>query len=184
MQKPAAGSLAATTSSGQTAQALQDAWTPADGIRSLFASDDPLQPPASATPMAGGQVHALSALALQNQPLAALLCRQPHSASKRLGASAPPLAPRHVQRVEEYLLAHPREEYSPQSLAALAGVSVRSLFLGFQRTRGIGPMKFLRELRLHKVRDELLLAAAGASVTDVALAWGFFHLGRFAQEYK
>ena len=133
---------------------------------------------------AAGEVHALSALQLQNQLLAALLCHQPHSASERLGASAPPLAPRHVRRVEEYLMAHPREDYTPETLADLAGVSVRSLFLGFQRTRGIGPMKFLRELRLHKVRDELLLAAAGASVTEVALAWGFFHLGRFAQEYK
>ncbi|MET0210706.1 MAG: AraC family transcriptional regulator, partial [Burkholderiaceae bacterium] len=133
---------------------------------------------------AAGPAHALSALELQNRLLAALLRHQPHSASERLAASAPPLAPRHVRRVEEYLVAHPREEHTPESLADLAGVSVRSLFLGFQRSRGIGPMKLLRELRLHKVRDELLLAASGSGVTEVALAWGFFHLGRFAQEYK
>jgi AraC-like DNA-binding protein len=133
---------------------------------------------------AAEEVPALSALELQHRLLAALLCHQPHSASERLQASAPPLAPQHVRRVEEYLVAHPRDEHTPESLADFACVSVRSLFLGFQRSRGISPMKLLRELRLHKVRDELLLAAPGTGVTEVALAWGFFHLGRFAQEYR
>jgi AraC family ethanolamine operon transcriptional activator len=33
------------------------------------------------------------------------------------------------------------------------------------------------------VRRELLLAEPGALVTEVATRWGFFHLGRFAQDY-
>lgn len=120
-------------------------------------------------------------LALDEVPL---LVHQPHSVQERLAAQCPPLAPRHVRRVEEYLLAHPHEAITPERLADIAGVSVRSLFLGFQRYRGISPMKFLRELRLHRVRDELLLAPEGTTVTEVALRWGFYHLGRFAQEYR
>lgn len=128
--------------------------------------------------------NALSVVQLQYRLLAALLVHQPHSVQERLAAQCPPLAPRHVRRVEEYLLAHPHEAITPDRLAEIAGVSVRSLFLGFQRYRGISPMKFLRELRLHRVRDELLLAPEGTTVTEVALRWGFYHLGRFAQEYR
>lgn len=126
----------------------------------------------------------LSLVQLQYRLLATLLSAQPHSLQDRLAAQCPPLAPRYVRRVEDYLVAHAQEAITPEALAELAGVSVRSLFLGFQRYRRISPMKFLREVRLHHVRDELLLAAAGTTVTDVALRWGFFHLGRFAQEYR
>lgn len=31
---------------------------------------------------------------------------------------------------------------------------------------------------------ELLSPGSRASVTDVAVRWGFFHLGRFAQQYR
>jgi transcriptional regulator GlxA family with amidase domain len=68
--------------------------------------------------------------------------------------------------------------------AAIAGVSVRTLFLGFQRYRGVSPMRLLRELRLQRVRDELLRAEADARVGHIALRWGFHHLGRFGQEYR
>ena len=139
-------------------------------LLSLIALSQQPPPSGDGHASAAAEAHTLSVLQLQNQLLAALLCHQPHSASERLRVSAPPLAPRHVRRVEEHLVAHPRDEFTPESLAELAGVSVRSLYLGFQRTRGIGPMKFLHELRLHKVRDELLLAPAATSITEVALA--------------
>lgn len=126
----------------------------------------------------------LSLVQLQNRLLATLLASQPHSLRERLDEQCPPLAPRYVRRVEDYLVAHPQEAITPEGLAELAGVSVRSLFLGFQKYRRISPMKFLREQRLHRVRDELLLAGEGCTVTEVALRWGFFHLGRFAQEYR
>lgn len=47
-------------------------------------------------------------------------------------------------------------------------------------------MGFVRQLRLQHVREELLADESPglASVTDIALKWGFAHLGRFAIEYK
>lgn len=131
-----------------------------------------------------GISYPLSLVQLHNHLLAALLSRQPHSARERLGRCSAPLAPRCVRLVEEYLMAHPQEAVTPQRLAELSGVSVRSLFSGFQRYRRIGPMKLLKEIRLRRVRDELLVAPAGTRVTDVALRWGFYHLGRFGQDYK
>jgi AraC family ethanolamine operon transcriptional activator len=38
--------------------------------------------------------------------------------------------------------------------------------------------------RLAAVRRELLRGDPQASITDVATRWGFFHLGRFSQEYR
>ncbi|MEY4562056.1 MAG: hypothetical protein RLZZ618_1333 [Pseudomonadota bacterium] len=127
---------------------------------------------------------ALAVVQLQNRLMAELLGNLPHTARERLLETGRPLAPRHVRVVEEYLVAHPHEAVTPESLAALVGVSARSLFLGFQRYRHISPMKFLREIRLHKVRDELLLAQRAGTVADTALAWGFSHLGRFAHDYR
>lgn len=126
----------------------------------------------------------LSALNLQYQLLATLLNSQAHDQQPLLEHQCPPVAPRSVRRVEEYLVAHCDQPVTPESLAALAGVSVRSLFLGFQRYRGTSPMRLLRELRMQRVRQELLQAPEQARVTDIALRWGFCHLGRFSQEYR
>jgi AraC family ethanolamine operon transcriptional activator len=37
--------------------------------------------------------------------------------------------------------------------------------------------------RMAAVRGELLAGRPGTTVTDTAMRWGFFHLGRFAEEY-
>jgi AraC-like DNA-binding protein len=126
----------------------------------------------------------ISTAQLHYRLMATLLASQPHDASAHLAAIGLPVAPRCVRQAEDYLEAHCAEAITPEALAAATGVSVRSLFLGFQRFRGVSPMRWLRELRMHRARQELLGSGPGAHVTDVALRWGFYHLGRFAQEYR
>lgn len=66
-----------------------------------------------------------------------------------------------------------------------AGVSVRTLHHGFRSAHGVAPMTWLKHRRLERVRQELWAAGPGAtSVTEVALRWGFAHLGRFALDYR
>lgn len=125
-----------------------------------------------------------AAAQLQQRLLALLLGTLAHDAQALLSGSSPPLAPRCVRLVEDYMVAHCDEALTPETLATLAGVSVRSLFLGFRRYRGVSPMRLLRELRLRRVREELLRAPPGTRVTEVALRWGLTHLGRFAHEYE
>lgn len=85
----------------------------------------------------------------------------------------------------EYIEAHLGEELTPRQLAAQAHLSERGLFSLFQREAGCAPLEFVRQRRLERVRQVLLDPQAGArSVTEVALAHGFLHLGRFAQQYK
>ncbi|WP_096779764.1 AraC family transcriptional regulator [Zobellella denitrificans] len=112
-----------------------------------------------------------------------LLLTQPHNYSQDLN-KASSVAPRHVKKVEDYIDAHAEQDISPAMLAELAGVSLRTLYSGFRSFRNITPMEHLRNVRLHRVRKELLEAATTRSITDIATYWGFGHMGRFSAEYK
>jgi AraC family ethanolamine operon transcriptional activator len=61
------------------------------------------------------------------------------------------------------------------------GVSRRALQYCFLETLGIGPSAYLRTVRLNGARREMKHAA---SVSDAASAWGFWHFGRFARDYR
>lgn len=114
-----------------------------------------------------------------------LLLAQPHSFSDAFRQPEPAIAPFYVKRAEAYIEAHLDEPISIVDLAAAAGVSPRSLQTGFQQFRGTTPMAHMRSLRLKRVHDELLAAdPQRASVTDVAMRWGFVHLGKFAVAYR
>jgi transcriptional regulator GlxA family with amidase domain len=45
-------------------------------------------------------------------------------------------------------------------------------------------MEFLKRSRLRRTREQLLAASAGTTVREVALRWGFSHLGRFSADYQ
>lgn len=86
-------------------------------------------------------------------------------------------------RADALILAEPDAPHSVESLARVAGVSARSLCRGFQRLRGCGPMAAVRRVRLQFVRRDLLEAGPDGRVTDIAMRWGFYHLGRFSRLY-
>ncbi len=87
--------------------------------------------------------------------------------------------------VVEYMRAHADEALTPQDLARIGYMSVRTLHASFQQVFGESPMAHLRRVRLDHVRAELLRSdAADVRVTDVAMKWGFFHQSRFAQQYR
>jgi len=69
-------------------------------------------------------------------------------------------------------------------IAAEVGASVRALQAGFREWRQSTPMTELRRIRLQRVREALLEPDETTEVTDVALRWGFVHLGRFSAAYK
>lgn len=88
-----------------------------------------------------------------------------------------------VHRIREYIDAHPEDSLTTADLASTAGVSARALQAGFHDLVGMSPMAYLRGVRLDRVHLELA-GGVGRSVTDVAASWGFFHPGRFAQQYR
>ncbi len=93
--------------------------------------------------------------------------------------------PRTVKRTLDAMHADPAHPYTAGELAAIAGVGVRVLQESFKQHVGVSPMTYLRRLRLDGVHADL---SAGdpwqVSVSEVAMRWGFTHLGRFAGAYR
>lgn len=103
-------------------------------------------------------------------------------------AELPPalLAPRHarIRAVVEHVHEHAHLPLTPTELAEVAGLSVRALQDAFQRTLGMPPLAYLRQVRLDRAHAELGAAdPTSTSVGEVARRWGFAHLGRFSAYY-
>jgi transcriptional regulator GlxA family with amidase domain len=98
-------------------------------------------------------------------------------------AHASPAMVRGVRRAEAIIAANLDARFTSDGLARAVGMSTRSLSRGFQRLRGCSPMVAVRRARLERVRLDLLNAAPHVCVTDAAMRWGFFHLGRFSGLY-
>jgi AraC-like DNA-binding protein len=137
------------------------------------------------TRLAAGQP--LVAAQVERQVASTLLFGHRHSYSGALTGHHADVAPAFVRRAEDAMAAHLHTPMRIESLAGLAGVSVRSLHEGFRRYRDTTPMAAWKALRLDQVRAELLAAARHGeptTVAEVAQAHGFLHLGHFAQSYQ
>ncbi len=70
-------------------------------------------------------------------------------------------------------------------LCRATNVSPRTLRSAFLSLRGVTPYRYLRALRMTEARQALLSPVAPTvTVTEVAVQFGFFELGRFAVEYR
>ena len=115
--------------------------------------------------------------------LAMLLNGQENNYSEQVKAIEAPGAPKYIERAYEYIMAHYDEDISVEQLAKIAGVSVRALFAGFKRYKGVSPMVALKTKRLEAVHRELSSVNSKYSITTIAFRWGFSHMGNFAKDY-
>ena len=84
-----------------------------------------------------------------------------------------------------YIREHFDEPVTLRQLCEVTGVSDRALESAFKETFDITPKAYITLTRLHGVRRTLCAAGPDElSVTEVAMRWGFIHLGRFAQYYR
>jgi len=95
-----------------------------------------------------------------------------------------PAMPRHVKIAIEYMVAHIHMPIAIDDIAAATGVSARALQLAFQQFKDTTPLSYLRQMRMQKVRTELI-AAKGLDVSVAAIAkrWGFSNAARFTALY-
>lgn len=126
----------------------------------------------------------LSSALVEQQLVAALLQAQPHDMSGFLTAEPAAAAPAHVRRAERYIRDHADEPLTLADIAGAAGTGIRTLQMAYRAARGISPMRALADERLRRVRRDLVHGDPAHSVTDIALRWGFSHLGRFAAAYR
>jgi len=89
-----------------------------------------------------------------------------------------------VRKADAFLRAHIARPVYGDEICAAIGVAPRTLHQSFTTVYGMAPATYLRRRRLLLVRRALMAARGGpALVKSVALAHGFWHLGRFAHEY-
>ncbi|KWF21954.1 hypothetical protein WT56_27425 [Burkholderia pseudomultivorans] len=92
--------------------------------------------------------------------------------------------PAQIRRAIDYIDAYAAGPLTLQQIAAAAHCSLRSLQRGFATFKGTTPMQYARDARLRHVRARLLEPGPRDSVTDIAIAHGFLHLGEFATAYR
>lgn len=130
-------------------------------------------------------LHTPAAACLTELVITSLLVSQPNNYSEAL--QAPPVAAPSgpVRTAQELIDTEPLGVDSVGQLAAAVHISVRSLEEGFRKHLDTTPMAYLREVRLARVRDDLLAAdPQEQTVAVIARRWRFPHLGRFAQVYR
>nr|WP_313404597.1 AraC family transcriptional regulator [Pseudomonas sp.] len=86
-----------------------------------------------------------------------------------------------VQFIEDNL----KQDISVEQLAQLAHMSPRSLYALFDKHLQTTPKHYIRQRKLERVHTCLKDPTAKVrNVTEVALDYGFLHLGRFSESYR
>jgi len=116
--------------------------------------------------------------------MTALLLSHPHNYSEALEHLDKPIAPRGVKRAIDYIESHLESVITLGDIVAASGVPGRTLFRHFKDYRGISPIGYLRMARFKRVREALQQAEPEEDVSEIAVRWGFEHLGRFAVDYR
>jgi AraC-like DNA-binding protein len=92
---------------------------------------------------------------------------------------------RTLNDIEDYICANLDASITRDNLAEVVGVSIRSLSRAFENKYGLGPMAFVRQRRLDACYARLRGSDQDAiTVTEIAMSYGFWHIGKFAIAYK
>jgi AraC family transcriptional regulator, ethanolamine operon transcriptional activator len=90
-----------------------------------------------------------------------------------------------VARVMEFLRENISEPVTVAELSRIAGVSERTLRAAFHDVIGLSPKQYAISGRLRAAHAALTAAdPETTTVTDIAMTYGFFELGRFAERYR
>ena len=89
-----------------------------------------------------------------------------------------------VLAIRDQVYHHMDGKVNIESFAKQYKVSVQTLENAFKSLFGFTPKKFLQLLKLNLVHHDLQNAdPQTCTVSRMALKWGFYHMGRFSQEY-
>jgi len=92
---------------------------------------------------------------------------------------------RAVIRACAYIDSNLRATIALADLCAAAGVCTRALEYGFRDFYELGPMAYVRNLRLCRVRHDLQVPGSeDDSVSRAARRWSFTHMGQFSHDYR
>jgi transcriptional regulator GlxA family with amidase domain len=125
------------------------------------------------------------ALSLLTESLVRLLLETvPHRFSVTLARKPALVAPWHVKQAKEFMHQNMHRPLKASDIAEACGTGVRSLEAGFRAFQNMALMAYLRRIRLEAVHAELTRPDNLQPVAEIALRWGFAHLGRFSAYYR
>ncbi len=113
-----------------------------------------------------------------------LLCAQSSSLKDHFLGDEGIQTPQSLQRARQFMEANLQEDISLSDIARHCGASVRSLTRMCRLQYGASPMQLLRSMRLDRIREDLLRPSADNNVSEIAMRWGYTHVGRFAAAYR
>lgn len=89
------------------------------------------------------------------------------------------------ERLARYIDEHIKNDITAEQLSRHSNLSLRSLYLLFEKNAKMTPKQYIRQKKLEHVHATLTdPTRPAANVTAVALEYGFTHLGRFSELYK
>ncbi|TAH50943.1 MAG: AraC family transcriptional regulator [Betaproteobacteria bacterium] len=89
------------------------------------------------------------------------------------------------ERLVQYIDENIKRDIAVEELARVSHMSLRSLYLLFERYADTTPKNYIKRRKLERIHATLIDPTnATRSVTAVALDYGFTHLGRFSECYK
>lgn len=89
------------------------------------------------------------------------------------------------RRADQYIREHAGEPIDIETLCRVANASRRTLQYCFEDVVNLGPLAYLRCVRLSGARDAIRAAPARERpIADIAADWGFWHQSNFAVYYK
>jgi len=116
--------------------------------------------------------------------LTGLLLSHSHNYTNKLERLGTQIDSCHVLRAIDFIEAHLNTAITLSDITRAAGVPGRTLLQHFKDCRGVSPMRYLHDARFARARDALIGAEKDENVTQIAMTWGFSHLGRFSVDYR
>lgn len=90
-----------------------------------------------------------------------------------------------VNIATDYIHTHYNNNISVFDLCQIARVSERTLEYAFMERFGIGPKRYLQVYRLNTVKKQLINGELGKiSISETARLHGFWHMSKFAEDYR
>jgi transcriptional regulator GlxA family with amidase domain len=91
------------------------------------------------------------------------------------------LSPRAIRRVQEYVEVHLGEGIDLPMLAGVVGLSVHHFARQFKQSVGVTPHIYLTQRRVERAQE--MLVQTDLSLTEIAIAVGFFDQGHLARHF-
>ena len=87
-------------------------------------------------------------------------------------------------KILEYIHEHLNQKISTYKICSEIEISERNLRYIFKEMTGLSPMKYIKYVKLNKVRKDIRKMSENSEIGIIANKWGIGHLGQFAADYN